>query len=111
MTVATILTTPGEKLEVSANERAFRSRVRRRKGIVHLTQLAVLVAILGGWQLYVGNDSLKIILYGVPSGIVSRLHTWIIDGTAIGSLADQIKVTLEEARAPAFLIWSLSNAC
>jgi NitT/TauT family transport system permease protein len=97
MTAITNLTTAGEKLEVSANERAYRSRVRRRKVIVHLTQLAVLVVILGGWQLYVGNDSRKIILYGVPSGIVSRLHTWITDGTAIGSLADQIKVTLEEA--------------
>jgi NitT/TauT family transport system permease protein len=97
MTAITNLTTAGEKLEVSANERAYRSRVRRRKVIVHLTQLAVLALILGGWQLYVGNDSRKIILYGVPSGIVSRLHTWISDGTAIGSLADQIKVTLEEA--------------
>jgi NitT/TauT family transport system permease protein len=97
MTAITNLTTAGEKLEVSANERAYRSRVRRRKVIVHLTQLEVLVVILGGWQLYVGNDSRKIILYGVPSGIVSRLHTWITDGTAIGSLADQIKVTLEEA--------------
>jgi NitT/TauT family transport system permease protein len=53
--------------------------------------------ILGGWQLYVGNDSRKIILYGVPSGIVGRLHTWIVEGTAIGSLGDQIWVTLEEA--------------
>ena len=91
------LTPAGERLEVSANERAYRSKVRRRKVIVHLTQLAVLLVILGGWQLYVGSDSRKIILYGVPSGIVSRLHTWITDGTAIGSLADQIKVTLEEA--------------
>jgi len=97
MTAITNLTTVGEKLGVSANERAYRSRVRRRKVIVHLTQLAVLLVILGGWQLYVGADSRKIILYGVPSGIVDRLHTWITDGTAIGSLADQIKVTLEEA--------------
>jgi sulfonate transport system permease protein len=97
MTATPSLTAAGEKTQVSANERAYRSRIRRRKVLVHLTQIAVLVVILGGWQLYVGDDSRKIILYGSPSGIVSRLHTWIVDGTAIGSLGAQIKVTLEEA--------------
>ncbi|WP_322753218.1 ABC transporter permease [Frankia sp. Cas3] len=97
MTVTANLTTAGEKHEVSANERVYRSKVRRRKLIVHLTQLAFLVVVIGGWELYVGSDSRKIILYGVPSGIVSRLHTWVADGTAIGSLGDQIKITLEEA--------------
>jgi ABC-type nitrate/sulfonate/bicarbonate transport system, permease component len=97
MTVGTNVTAASEDLEVSETERAHRSRARRRKVIVHCTQLAVLVVIIGGWQLWVGNDSRKIILYGVPSGIFNRLHTWIVDGTAIGSLGDQIKVTLEEA--------------
>jgi NitT/TauT family transport system permease protein len=64
---------------------------------VHLTQFAVLFVILGGWQLYVGNDPRKIILYGSPTGIVHRLHVWITDGTAIGPLGEQIKVTLQEA--------------
>ncbi|MDX6430389.1 MAG: sulfonate transport system permease protein, partial [Streptosporangiaceae bacterium] len=97
MAVDTSVTAADEDLEISATERAHRSRARRRKVVVHCTQLAVLVVIIGGWQLWVGNDSRKIILYGVPSGIFSRLHTWIVDGTAIGSLGDQIKVTLEEA--------------
>jgi len=95
--VATKLTTAGEKPEVSATERAYRSHAHRRSVVVHLTQLVFLVLILGGWQLYVGGDSRKIILYGVPSGIAGRLHTWVTDGTAIGSLAGQITVTLEEA--------------
>jgi NitT/TauT family transport system permease protein len=97
MTVGTDVTAAGEDLEVSETERAHRSRARRRKVVVHCTQLAVLLVIIGGWQLWVGNDSRKIILYGVPSGIFDRLHTWVVDGTAIGSLGDQIKVTLEEA--------------
>ena len=63
-----------------------------------LCQVGVsLVVILGGWQLYVGNDSRKIILYGEPSGIVGQLRTWITEGTAFGSLGDQIWVTFEEA--------------
>jgi NitT/TauT family transport system permease protein len=97
MTVVTELTATGERHEVSAKEKSYRSKLRQRRTIIHLCQVGFLVVILGGWQLYVGNDSRKIILYGVPSGIVGRLHTWIVEGTAIGSLGDQIWVTLEEA--------------
>ena len=96
MTATTTLSA-GRMPEETDNERAHRARRRQRKAVVHLTQLAVLVVIVGGWQLLVGNDSRKIILYGVPSGIVQRLRTWIAEGTAIGSLGDQIWVTLEEA--------------
>ena len=97
MTAASSLTAAGEKREVSENERAYRAKLRQRKIIVHFTQLVFLVAVIGGWQLWVGNDSRKVILYGVPTGIVQRLQTWIVEGTSIGSLGDQIWVTLEEA--------------
>ena len=86
-----------EAQEVSASETTYRRKSRRRRVRVHLAQIAVLVVIIGGWQLWVGGDSRKIILYGEPSGIVSRLHTWITVGTAIGSLGEQIAATLEEA--------------
>jgi NitT/TauT family transport system permease protein len=86
-----------ERQEASPSENAYRARLRRRKVIVHLTQLALLVVVLGGWQLYVRNDPTKVILYGVPSGIADRLRTWYTDGTAIGALGAQIAVTLEEA--------------
>jgi len=87
----------GEPPAVSANEHAYRAGMRRHRLLVHLAQYAVLAVLLGGWQLYVGNDSRKIILYGVPSGIADQLRTWISQGTALGSLGDQIAVTLEEA--------------
>jgi NitT/TauT family transport system permease protein len=86
-----------EPQEVSASETTYRRKSRRRRIRVHLTQIAVLVIVIGGWQLWVGGDSRKIILYGEPSGIVSRFHTWITVGTAIGSLGEQITATLEEA--------------
>src|SRR5205807_3832384 len=38
----------------------YRSKVRRRKILVHLTQVAALVVIIGGWQLWVGGDSRKV---------------------------------------------------
>ena len=76
---------------------ARRAGLRRHQALVHLTQAAVLIVVLGGWQLWVGSDPRKIILYGEPSGIVDRLRTWITVGTALGSLGSQILVTLEEA--------------
>ena len=96
MTVVTELTAAGERHEVSAKEKSYRSKLRRRRIIIHLCQVGFLVVILGGWQLYVGNDSRKIILYGVPSGIVGRLHTWIVEGTATAPGRPDL-VTLEEA--------------
>jgi NitT/TauT family transport system permease protein len=84
-------------VHATTSEQAYRAKVRRHRVLVHLAQLAVLACLLGGWQLYVAGDSLKVILYGEPSGIYTQLRTWITEGTSIGSLGDQVKVTLEEA--------------
>jgi NitT/TauT family transport system permease protein len=89
MTTEVTLSTAGETAVVSENQRAYRARARRRRLVVQATQIGVLVLLLGGWQLFVGGDSRKIILY--------QLRTWVTHGTALGSLGDQIKVTLEEA--------------
>jgi NitT/TauT family transport system permease protein len=97
MTAVAELTKAGEKPQSTENQRAYRAKVRKHKLLVHVAQLAVLVVVVGGWQLYVGDDSKKIILYGVPSGIIDQLKTWINHGTALGSLGAQIWVTLEEA--------------
>ncbi|MDP9118178.1 MAG: ABC transporter permease [Actinomycetota bacterium] len=69
----------------------------RHRLMVHGTQLAVLVVILGGWQWAANTGHLDPVLFGKPTGVVSRLHTWIRDGTAIGSLGQQVEVTLKEA--------------
>ena len=92
-----VLTAAGESQDGSAGEQAYRARARRHSVVVHVVQFVVLIVMLGGWQLYVGNDSLKKILYGEPSGIADQLHTWFTEGTAIGPLSDQIVITLEEA--------------
>jgi NitT/TauT family transport system permease protein len=77
MTAVAELTKAGEKPQSTENQRAYRAKVRKHKLLVHVAQLAVLVVVVGGWQLYVGDDSKKIILYGVPSGIIDQLKTWI----------------------------------
>ena len=111
MTAVAELTTTGEKEQPSENQLAYRAQVRKRRLMVHLAQLAVLVVVVGGWQLFVGNDSRRIILYGVPSGIADQLRTWVTHGTALGSLGDQIKVTLEEAIIGFFIGTALGIVC
>ena len=91
------LTTTGERDVATTNQRSYRQKVRRRRAVVRVTQVAVLALILGGWQLFVGSDPRKVILYGEPSGIASQLVDWVQRGTALGSLGAQIAVTLEEA--------------
>jgi NitT/TauT family transport system permease protein len=92
------LTSAGEKpTAITDQQRAYRAARRRHRLLVRATQLVVITVLIGGWQLFVGNDSRRIILYGEPSGIVRQLDTWITQGTALGSLGAQIAVTLEEA--------------
>jgi NitT/TauT family transport system permease protein len=99
MTQLVPLTATGDKPAARGRDHqsAFRTAARRRRLLVRTTQVAVLVAVLGGWQLFVGDDSRRVILYGKPSGIAQQLVDWVQHGTALGSLGAQIAVTLEEA--------------
>ena len=56
--------------EVATVESRHRRAARRHRILVHLTQVGVLLVIVGGWQLVVQGDPRSVILYGVPSGIV-----------------------------------------
>jgi NitT/TauT family transport system permease protein len=111
MSAVAQLTTTGETAVASQNQTAYRSKLRQRRLVVRLTQFAVLLVLLGGWQLFVGGDSRKVILYGEPSGIADQLRTWVTHGTALGSLGDQIKVTLEEAIIGFFIGTALGIFC
>jgi NitT/TauT family transport system permease protein len=111
MTTVAPPVTPEEKADVPSNQRAYRARLRQRRLVVRCTQLTVLFVLIGGWQLLVGGDSRKVILYGVPSGIVAQLHTWITQGTALGPLGNQIRVTLEEAIIGFFIGTALGVVC
>jgi NitT/TauT family transport system permease protein len=69
----------------------------RRKLLVHGAQVALLIIVFGGWQLF---TSLKIVdpfFFGQPSGIVSQARSWVEHGTSFGSIWLQIWTTMEEA--------------
>jgi len=64
---------------------------------VRAAQVALLIVVFGGWQLF---TSLKIVdpfFFGQPSGIVSTAWGWIKHGTNFGSIWLQIWTTMEEA--------------
>src|SRR6202020_2763788 len=69
----------------------------RRKLLVLAAQVALLIIVFGGWQLF---TSLKIVdpfFFGQPSGIVSQARSWVEHGTSFGSIWLQIWTTMEEA--------------
>lgn len=82
---------------------AFVTMARRRKLFIFIMRIAVLAAILGGWELGVRFNLIDPFFFGQPSGIAAKLVEWITEGTSIGPLWYQIWVTIYEACA-GFLI-------
>ena len=76
---------------------AARDRLRRRRVQVHAAQVAVLVLVLGAWQLGTLIGTVDPFFFGSPLGIVQRLADWFVNGTAYGSFWEQIWITLEES--------------
>ena len=60
-------------------------------------RVLILVVVIGGWQLLTSVGIIDPFFWGQPSGIWNQLVTWVTQGTAQGSLWEQIGVTLEEA--------------
>ncbi|MDQ0475219.1 ABC transporter permease [Labrys wisconsinensis] len=81
-------------------------RQRRRQRLVLALRLAVLIVMLGGWELGVRAGAIDPFFFGQPSGIAAKLVEWIRDGTSIGPLWFQVWVTIYEAGA-GFLIGSV----
>jgi NitT/TauT family transport system permease protein len=79
------------------------ARARRRKILVRASQLALLVAVLGGWELAARTKFVDPFFSGQPSQVAVQLKTWVTDGTEAGPLWEQVSVTLQEA-ALGFLI-------
>lgn len=70
---------------------------RRRKALVLLARVLLLVAVLGLWEGLSRADIIDPFNFSMPSKIWDQIYTWITHGTALGSLGEQIWVTLQEA--------------
>ena len=69
----------------------------RRRLTVLAAQVAVLIVVFGGWQLFTALKIVDPFFFGQPSGIVSTAWSWIQHGTTFGSIWLQIWTTMEEA--------------
>ncbi|MFC6599389.1 ABC transporter permease [Kitasatospora paranensis] len=86
----------GGPAEETALLRAARARVRRRRLLVLAAQAALVVLVLGAWQLGAGQGWLDTFTYGSPSGVAEQLRVWFTEGTATGSIWRNIGVTMQE---------------
>ena len=70
--------------------------IRRHRFVIIGLRIAVLVLVLGGWQLAASRKWIDPFFYSQPSLIWAQIVDWIRDGTSQGPLWVQIAVTLEE---------------
>ncbi|MFF4956489.1 ABC transporter permease [Streptomyces sp. NPDC001222] len=70
---------------------------RKRRAVVLLARVLLLVAVLGLWEVLARTEVIDPFNFSMPSKIWDQIYTWITHGTALGSLGEQIWVTLQEA--------------
>ena len=75
---------------------AAAERLARRRRVVTVLQIAVLVVVLGAWELCSRTGIVDPFFFGMPSGVVEQIRTWVDEGTSLGPLWVQVLVTLEE---------------
>ncbi|AIO40199.1 binding--dependent transport system inner membrane component family protein [Burkholderia cenocepacia] len=88
--------------------RAAQTRLRRRRQLIIGLRIAVLVVVLGGWELAARLKWIDPFFFSMPSLIFEQIQDWFVNGTSQGPLLTQVWVTLEET-AIGFLIGSVAG--
>ncbi|MDN7907558.1 ABC transporter permease [Burkholderia diffusa] len=76
--------------------RAAQTRLRRRRQLIIGLRIAVLVLVLGGWELAARLKWIDPFFFSQPTLIFAQLQDWFANGTSQGPLLTQVWVTLEE---------------
>ncbi len=87
---------PGKAPDTSTKVVSARKARRRHKSVVYALRVALLVTVLGIWEIAV-NVWLDPFFYSKPSLIWNKLVVWFTTGTSQGSIWLQIGTTLQEA--------------
>lgn len=82
---------------------AAQRAMRRRHALVIALRIAILVGVLGGWELGAQTGFIDPFFFASPSGIWDQIWIWITEGTSQGPLWEQILVTLEETTLGFFI--------
>ncbi|AXK63998.1 ABC transporter permease [Burkholderia sp. IDO3] len=108
MTDMTLPTTALPATTLEDDERAAQRRLRRRRNLIVGLRIAVLVVVLGGWELAARLKWIDPFFFSMPSLIFEQIQDWFVNGTSQGPLLTQVWVTLEET-AIGFLIGSVAG--
>ncbi len=88
--------------------RAAQTRLRRRRQLIVGLRIAVLVIVLGGWELAARLKWIDPFFFSQPTLIFAQIQDWFVNGTSQGPLLTQVWVTLEETTI-GFLIGSVAG--
>lgn len=88
--------------------RAAQTRLRRRRQLIIGLRIAVLVFVLGGWELAARLKWIDSFFFSQPTLIFAQIQDWFVNGTSQGPLLTQVWVTLEETTI-GFLIGSVAG--
>ncbi len=88
--------------------RAAQTRLRRRRQLIIGLRIAVLVVVLGGWELAARLKWIDPFFFSQPTLIFEQIKDWFVNGTSQGPLLTQVWVTLEETTI-GFLIGSVAG--
>ena len=97
------MATPSQALEsylpanvdIDVEPAAARAR-RRYRTVVHASRLAIVVVVLGAWEIAGQTGAIDPFFFAMPSLIADKLQLWLTAGTPLGPLHTQVWVTLQE---------------
>ncbi|WP_408154800.1 ABC transporter permease [Herbaspirillum lusitanum] len=112
MTQATASTaasrTAAPMTDIAAVEAEAQRKIKQRRMLVIFLRLAILVVVLGGWEVSANMGWIDPFFFSQPSLIVIQIYDWMVEGTSQGPLWTQVLVTLEET-VLGFLIGSVAG--
>ncbi|MFB7778749.1 ABC transporter permease [Streptomyces bauhiniae] len=85
------------KPQVTGPSRSRAQAARRRRVIVVVARVLLLVGVLGLWEALSRAEVIDPFNFSMPSVIWDQITSWVLHGTALGSLGEQIWYTLYEA--------------
>ncbi|WP_175886181.1 ABC transporter permease [Burkholderia sp. BCC0044] len=108
MTDMTLPPTAIPATSLEDESRAAQTRLRRRRQLIVGLRIAVLVIVLGGWELAARLKWIDPFFFSQPTLIFAQIQDWFVNGTSQGPLLTQVWVTLEETTI-GFLIGSVAG--
>ncbi|MBN3816958.1 ABC transporter permease [Paraburkholderia sp. Se-20369] len=108
MTDMTLPTSAMKAGTLEDEQRAAQTRLRRRRQLIIGLRIAVLVIVLGGWELAARLKWIDPFFFSMPSLIYAQIVDWFVNGTSQGPLLTQVWVTLEETTI-GFVIGSVAG--